>query len=124
MVLTVEEGSDVSLQFKDRSGGPYEEIEWYKRSTGDSNRQIVFVHPNLNRGQPLYYNDYCSGNSPCKTSSKGELNITTGELTIHNVKLTDDDYYYYFFHTEGETVDTGHKYEINLTVSGKRFVIP
>ena len=55
-------------------------------------------------------------------SSKGEVNSATGEFTIHNVELTDADYYYYSFHTDGGTDDIGHKYEINLTVSGKCFV--
>ena len=77
-----QEGKPISLEFtKPGSGGPYEEITWYKGSTGYSSNRIVLVHPDITGGQPLYYNDYCSGMSPCETSSKGELNITTGELT-------------------------------------------
>ena len=79
----------------------------------------MFVHSSVTGGQPLYYNDYCSGSSPCETSTKGELNIDTGEFTIHNVELSDDDYYYYYFYGDGLS-DTGNKYEIKLTVSGKR----
>ena len=116
-----QEGKPISLEFtKPGSGGPYEEITWYKGSTGYSSNRIVLVHPDITGGQPLYYNDYCSGMSPCETSSKGELNITTGELTIYSIELTDVDYYYYSFYIEGGTADTGHKYEINLSVSGKK----
>ena len=101
-------------------GGPYEKIVWYKGTTNGSGR-IVFVNNSVPEGQPLYYNDYCSGRSPCETSSKGELNPATGEFVIHSVDLTDDDYYYYDFYVDGGSSDTGLKYEINLTVSGKRF---
>ena len=120
MVLIAQEGSEVRLRFTEPgSGGAYEEIAWYKGSTGGSNYRIVFVHPSATGGQPLYYNDYCSGSSPCDTSTKGELNTTTGELTIYQVEFSDDDYYYYNFYIDGGSPDTGHKYEINLIVNGK-----
>ena len=120
-VLIAQEGSEVTLQFTEPgSGGPYKEIVWYKGATGGSNYRIVFVHPSATGGQPLYYNDYCSGSSPCDTSTKGELNIDTGEFTIHSVELTDGDYYYYDFYINGGSPGIGHKFEIDLIVSGKR----
>ena len=120
VVVTAKEGFEVLLQFANPgSGGPYEEIVWYKGATGSTDNRIVFVHPAATGGQPLYYNDYCSGSSRCYTSEKGQLNTTTGEFTIRSVELTDGDYYYYDFYGGGSTA-TGHKYEINLTVSGKR----
>ena len=120
VVVTAQEGSEFGLQFTESdSGGPYEEIVWYKGATGNSNYRIVFVHPSTTGGEPKYYNDYCSGSSPCNESTKGELNITTGEFTIYNVELTSDDYYYYTFYIEGGSPDTGQKYEINLIVNGK-----
>ena len=119
--LIVQEGSEAGLQFTEPgSGGAYEEITWYKGLTGSSSYRIVYVRPSVNEGQPLYYNGYCSGSSPCETSEKGQLNMTTGEFTIHSVELTDDDYYYYNFYIGGGSPDTGHKYEINLTVFGER----
>ena len=122
VVLTAEEGSEVSLQFTDPgSGGPYEEIVWYKGTTNSSGR-IAFVNNSVTEEQILYYNDYCSGSSPCNSSTKGELNISTGEFTIYSVELTDDNYYYYGFYIEGGSANTGLKYEINLTVSGKHLI--
>ena len=121
MTLIVQVGSKVLLPFSEPgSGGAYEEITWYKGATGSTDHRIVFVHPVATGGQPWYYNDYCSGSSPCDTSTKGELNTTTGEFTIHSVELADDDYYYYYFYINGGSFDTGRKFEINLTVSGKQ----
>ena len=120
VALIAQEGSEVRLQFTEPgSGGTYDEITWYKGATGSSNYRIVFLHSSATGGEPKYYNDYCSGSSPCDTSTKGELNITTGEFTIYNVEFTDDDYYYYDFYIDGGSPDTGHKYEINLIVYGK-----
>ena len=119
MVLIAQEGSEVRLQFTEPgSRGTYEEITWYKGATGGSNYRIVFFHP-VTGGQPLYYNDYCSGSSPCNTSTKGELNVATGELTIYQAEFSDDDYYYYHFYIGGGSPNTGHKYETNLIVYGK-----
>ena len=116
-----QEGKQVSLQFTEPgSGGRYEDITWYK---GES-RRSKYIFVSLAGGQPLYYNDYCSGSSPCKTSEKGQLNTTTGEFTIHSVEMTDDAYYFYYFYIYGGSPDTGHKYEINMTVSGKEINLP
>ena len=91
----------VTLNFTEPgSGGPYQEITWYKGATGDINHRIVFVRLIATGGQPWYYNDYCSESSPCGTSEKGHLNISTGEFTIYSVKLIDDDYYYYDFYID------------------------
>ena len=115
----MEESTKVVLNFTEPgSGGPYEEIEWYKDRTGDIYYKIVFVHPHRT-GEPLYYNEFCSGSSPCETSSKGELNVDTGELTIYSVNSSDDGFYYYDFFIDGGTANTGHKYEIDMEVYGK-----
>ena len=120
VVVTAQEGSEVILQFTEPgSGGPYEEITWYKEATGSSTYRIVFLRPSVNGGRPQYYNDYCSGSSPCSTSTKGELSVATGELTIYQVEFSDDDYYYYDFYIDGGSANTGDKYEKNLIVYGK-----
>ena len=116
VVIIAQEGSEVILQFTEPgSGGAYEEITWYKGATGNSNYRIVFLH-SATGGEPMYYNDYCSGSSPCNTSTKGELNVATGELTIYQVEFSDNDYYYYDFYTDGGSANTGNKYETNLIV--------
>ena len=91
--------------------GSYEEITWYKGSTSGGDRIVFFISGALN-----YYGEYCSGSSPCSTSSKGELNTDTGEFTIYRALPTDADYYYYKFYSSG-TPDTGRKYEIILHVN-------
>ena len=70
--------------------------------------------------QAQYFNQYCSGSNPCIISHKGELDPNTGDMTITNVKITDEDYYYYYFSTYGLVAkDTGVKYEIKVEVYGK-----
>ena len=115
VVVKAMKGKPVGLNFTDPdSGGPYEEITWYKGKSRRSRDKIV----SLAEGKPSYYNEYCSGISPCNTSRKGQLNTTTGELTIYEVESSDVAYYFYDF--IGASRDTGRKCEINLTVSGKR----
>ena len=101
------------------SGGPYEEITWYKERTGSSIYRIVFLHPSATEGKPLYYNDYCSGSSHCDSSSKGTVNPTTGTFTIYNTQIYDEGFYYYDFYIENGSPDTGYKYEITLEVYGE-----
>ena len=102
------------------SGGFYEEITWYKDQTGRSQYRIVLVHPGATEGEPLYYNEYCSGTSSCETSSKGELNVDTGELTIYSVNISDEGFYYYDSYMGIDGIpDTGHKYELDLEAHGK-----
>ena len=114
----MEEKTEVVLNFTELgSGGPFTDMAWYKDQTGSSEYRIVFLKPSVNRGKPQYYNDYCSGASPCDTSSKGELNVDTGELTIYSVNISDEGFYYYYFY--GGSSDTGHKYEIHTEVYGK-----
>ena len=103
------------------SEGSYEEIKWYKGQTGSSAYRLVFVHSYVNGGEPKYYNEYCSGSSPCYSSEKVELNVDTGNITINKVQLSDEGYYYYKFYINGGVSDTGHKYEIRLEVHGKYF---
>ena len=119
VILRVEEMAEVVLNFGEPgSGGPYEEITWSKDGTGSIGR-IVFFYPDLIGGEPLYYNEFCSGSSPCETSSEGELNVDTGELTIHSVTISDEGFYYYYFYIDGGSANTGHKYEIHLELYGK-----
>ena len=74
VTLIAEETTEVVLNFPEPgSGGPYEEITWYKDQTGSSQYRIVFLKPSVNGGEPLYYNEFCSGTSPCETCIKGEL---------------------------------------------------
>ena len=119
VVLKVEEPTEVILNFiEPTSEGSYEEISWYKDQSGSSNYRIVFFHDEVTEGKPKYYNEYCATSSPCDTSSKGELNADTGELTIYSVNISDDGFYYYKFYISG-TPDTGHKYEIDMDVCGE-----
>ena len=120
VILKVEEKTEVVLNFTEPGfGGLYDEITWYKDQTRSSQYRIVFLKPSVNRGKPQYYNDYCSGASPCNTSSKGELNVDTGELTIYSVATSDEGFYYYEFFIESGTPDTGSKYEIYVDVYGE-----
>ena len=117
----MEENTEVIFSFPEPgSRGSYDEITWYKNQTGSSNYRIVFVHPSATSGEPEYYNQYCSGGtSPCDESSKGELNVGTGEMTIFSVNISDEGFYYYDFYIDLGTADTGHKYEIDMKVHGK-----
>ena len=120
ILLGVHENERLQVQFaQPGTGGSYEEITWYKGATGSSQYRIVFFYPLATGGKPLYYNEYCSGSSPCETSEKGELNLNTGSLTINKVQLSDEDFYYYYFYIDGGSADTGHKYEAQLIVYGK-----
>ena len=118
--LTVEENMEAKLSFPEPgSGGRYEEIFWYKERTGSSNYRIVFLHSDIAEGKPLYYNDYCSGSSPCDSSSKGTINPTTGIFTIYNAQIYDEGFYYYRFYIRNGSPNTGYKYEITLEVYGE-----
>ena len=97
-----------------------EEIRWNKDTTSSTGR-IVFLHPTATEGKPLYYNGYCIASSPCVTSSKGKLNVNTGEFTINKVQISDEGFYYYRFYINNGSPDTGHKYEIHMEVYGRSF---
>ena len=117
--VVAQEGSTIKLAVSQPgSGGPYEEIAWYK-GTRNSEGRIVLVHPDATEGRPFYFNDYCSGSSPCGMSNKARLNVTTGELIIYGAQLSDADYYYYRFYINGGSPNTGSKYVISLDVNGK-----
>ena len=114
------ENTEVVLQFREPGrGGSYEEIAWYKDRTGRYADKIVSLSPSINGGKPQYYNKYCSGSGQCDTSSKVELNVDNGELTIYDVNMSDEGFYYYNFYIRGGSADTGDKYEIELEVYGK-----
>ena len=120
VMLEVEENTEVVLHFPEPgSGGEYKEIAWYKNRTGSVNYRIVFVHETVTGGEPLYYNEFCSGSSPCDTSSKVELNVDTGDLTIGNVTISAEGFYYYDFFVVNSTPNTGYKYEIDMRIYGK-----
>ena len=115
----MEEKTEVLLNFiEPGSGGPYEEITWSKDQTGSDQYRIVFLH-SATGGEPWYYHDFCSRSSPCYTSSKGKLNLDTGELTVYSVTISDEGFYYYDFYIDGGSAGTGHKYEIYMEVYGK-----
>ena len=119
VILKVEEKTGVVLNFTE-SGyeGSYKEISWDKDVTTSTGR-IVLLHPSVTEGQPWYYNDYCATSSPCNTSSKGELNVDTGDFTIYRVNISDGGFYYYDFYIDGGPVNTGQKYEIDMEVYGE-----
>ena len=116
--LSAEEMMEVALNFSEPGlGGSYQEISWYENQTGSPDHRIVFLHQIVTEGKPLYYNEFCSGSSPCDTSSKVELNVDSGDLTIYNVTISDQGFYYYYFYMDGN-VNTGHKYEIHVEIYG------
>ena len=45
--------------------------------------------------------------------------VTTGELTIYSVNISDEGFYYYQFYIDGGPADTGYKYETEIEVYGK-----
>ena len=66
--------------------------------------------------------DYCQ---PLERTATGkvpvQLNTTTAKQTSYRTKLLDTAYYFYdLMDVIGASHDTGDKYEINLTVSGKQ----
>ena len=120
VVLNVEENTKGVLSFEDPgSGGYIAEITWFKDQTAHSSFRIVFLRLDLNGGVPLYYDEYCSRTDTCNTSTKGKLNVGTGEMTIYSVTISDEGFYYYYFYREGGSSNTGHKYEIEMNVHGK-----
>ena len=90
--LPSEEGKSVTLKpsqnAKDLSCST---IRWFKYIM-----MGVFVDIALSEGNDdeFYFGDYCESSSPCKGTSKVELNTRSGRLTIHELQMTDDfDYY-------------------------------
>ena len=120
VILKVEEKTEVVLNFTEPgSGGSYTEITWSNDQTGASQYRIVFLRSGINGGVPLYYDEYCSGTGTCNTSTKVELNLTTGQLTIYSVNISDEGFYHYDFYIDGGSADTGLKYEIIMKVYGE-----
>ena len=117
--MSGEEGTHLQLDFAEPAASAvYENIEWYKRLKQSGMRIASVSHSSSD--QAHYFNQYCSANSPCQSSSKGALDSKTGTMTIYSVKIIDEDYYYYYFSTYGRvTQDTGEKYEIKVEVYGK-----
>ena len=100
----------------------YKDIRWIKL-TEDTSSSIVFYSlfdgQNEESYEITYYNDYCDDGGKCSVSSKGEINIKTGELTIYNVTIDDEGYYYYTIWVNENITDTGKEYEQHLEVFGK-----
>ena len=120
VILKVEEESEFVLSFTEPgSGEAYQDITWYKDGIDNTDYRIVFLRPTVNNGDPYYYNDYCSGSSPCDSSSKGKLNVDTGDFTVYKAALPDAGFYYYDFFINGGAPNTGDKYQICLDVYGK-----
>ena len=116
----MEEKTEVVLNFTELgSGGPFTNMAWYKDQTWSSEYRIAWVYLSVTGPDPYYFNEYCTGSSPCKTSSKVELNVDTGELTIYSIAISDEGFYYYYFFIDDGSPDTGHKYEIHTEVYGK-----
>ena len=91
------------------------ELTWSK---GHDFRAIVLT---MSNGTVVYLDNYCvPPDLYCRTSEKGMLNSTTGELTIFELDISDEEYFYYNFATSCTgVIDTGSAYEIFLTVNGK-----
>ena len=114
--MMVQEGKQVSLDITaPPPSGHYQELRWYK---GSLSRTVAFYHHQVAQ-RVRYFDEYCSTHaSPCFSSDKVNLDVTTGRLTFHNTNVTDEDNYYYKFYGE-DAIDTGYKYEIQLFVYSK-----
>ena len=114
------EKSEVKVPFSKPGQGTYTDIRWFKETR--TNR-IAFYKEGLNNDQVLYQGDFCPGGGTCSgTSPKGELDTTTGELTINSAELSDEDVYFYDFFISNDddaNVNTGPSYQINLFIFGK-----
>ena len=113
VTFRVKEKARVVLNFSEPRPGVYEEISWNKGKRTGGDYRVVLMNPDIKGGTPQYYHDYCSGFSPCDTSSKGELDTGTGDLTIYSANISDINLYFYDFYMKGNA-DTGYKYEITL----------
>ena len=97
--------------------GTFLDIRWYKGSRAN---RIAFYKEGLNNDQVLYEGDFCLEGGTCSgTSPKGELDTTTGELTIFSAELSDDDHYFYDFYIEDDIQNTGPSYQIHLVIYGR-----
>ena len=106
------EGAEKVISSMNRQSG--QTLTWYKGSTDTSNRIAEASDTGVE-----YYGEYCNGPSPCTTSSRGELDQSTGDLTISAAALDDeDDYYYVLSGTGGD--DQGLDVVTNLYVYGKQ----
>ncbi len=115
---TAIENNIVRLKSPKKGQGSYSEIWWYKKSRAS---RIAVYQEGWNNAH--YKGDFCPKGGTCLGSSpKGELNITTGELTIYSAELTDEDAYFYDFKIDNtDTTNTGRDYQISLVVYGKIF---
>ena len=111
-----EEGSEFTLKFFESvPSGCIGELTWFK---GHDGKAVVLT---MSNGTAVYLDNYClPPDLHCRTSEKGMLNATTGELTIFELDVTDEAYFYYNFATSCAGVkDTGDAYEMFLTVNGE-----
>ena len=85
----------------------------------DSNSTSIVVHYKkvVNGYEISYCNDYCLDSQKCSVSNKGELNTTTGKLTMYSVSFNDEGLYYCLLAMDDDYLINC---EINLNVYGKQ----
>ncbi len=90
--------------------GTYIQIVWRK---GNPPAQICTYLSDL-RPDVVYQGEYCDGSDSCSTSSRGRLDINSGELTINDLDYRDSDFYYYDF--QADIPDNSASYELQVDV--------
>ena len=112
--ITVEEGQQLILNFSEPGfSATYNKIEWFYCSP-------PCMIAKYDRWRKIeYYGQFCneSDNCSCSNSSKGELDETTGSLTIHSIALSDENFYFYNYN------DTGNNHTIYVEVHGKIYLV-
>ncbi len=111
--LESEGDTECMIPFAEPGSGSYHEIYWYK-----GNRDHIIVRF-IENSFLKYYNEFCDGSSPCDTSTKGSLDISTGTLTIVQTEPSDEGVYYYNFYIDNNHPDTGHNYQLQLDIFGE-----
>ena len=104
-------GNSVNLNVPDST--PFAVIRWYKGS-----RDNIILEFISRTRRTTFYNEYCSGTSPCTESDKGGPS-PFGDFTIYSLIVNDTDYYYYNIVPTNGPVDPGYHYEIYLDVKGR-----
>ena len=108
----------MTLSIPNIGPGTFDEIRWYKGNRDSNNNRIYLYIMGL---ADQYENDWCPDvPSPCGDSSTiGEVNKTTGELTIYSAQITDDEFYYADLLSRGSIEELGSDYELAFFVYGK-----
>ena len=92
---------------------PFSVITWYKGSRDHPILQYI-----SRARRTTFYNEYCSGASPCTESDKGGPS-PFGDLTIYSLIADDTDYYYFNIMPTNGPLDPGFHYEMYLDVKGR-----